>query len=100
MEVNPGTSTKRSRAKVKDPVAAEAAAPAKKRSTRKKSTPTIEAEAIPVLSTSIEVPSEATLNSMIATAAYYLAAERGFAPGHELDDWLEAERRIRSKHLS
>jgi hypothetical protein len=100
MEVNPGTATKRSRAKAKDPVAAEAAAPTKKRSTRKKATPTIEAEAIPVLSTSIEVPSEATLTSMIATAAYFLAAERGFAPGHELDDWLEAERRIRSKHLS
>ncbi|HMD73472.1 MAG TPA: DUF2934 domain-containing protein [Steroidobacteraceae bacterium] len=28
---------------------------------------------------------------MIATEAYYLAERRGFAPGHELDDWLEAE---------
>jgi hypothetical protein len=28
---------------------------------------------------------------MIAEAAYYKAAERGFAPGHELTDWLEAE---------
>jgi hypothetical protein len=28
---------------------------------------------------------------MIATAAYYLAERRGFAPGRELDDWLEAE---------
>lgn len=31
---------------------------------------------------------------MIATMAYFLAAERQFAPGHELDDWLEAERRV------
>ncbi|TRZ69301.1 MAG: DUF2934 domain-containing protein [Rhodocyclaceae bacterium] len=27
----------------------------------------------------------------IATAAYYKAATRSFAPGRELDDWLEAE---------
>jgi hypothetical protein len=31
---------------------------------------------------------------MIAMAAYYLAAERNFSPGRELEDWLEAERRI------
>lgn len=28
---------------------------------------------------------------MIATNAYYKAEERGFEPGHELDDWLNAE---------
>ena len=28
----------------------------------------------------------------IATAAYYNAERRGFAPGGELDDWLQAER--------
>ena len=27
----------------------------------------------------------------IATAAYYIAEARGFSPGRELDDWLEAE---------
>ena len=27
----------------------------------------------------------------IATAAYYKAEARGFMPGQELDDWLEAE---------
>ena len=31
---------------------------------------------------------------MIAERAYYLAAERGFAAGAELDDWLTAEREI------
>ena len=31
---------------------------------------------------------------MIAEAAYYCAEKRGFEPGHELDDWLEAEARI------
>jgi len=28
---------------------------------------------------------------MIAEAAYYRAEERGFEPGHDLEDWLEAE---------
>lgn len=29
--------------------------------------------------------------SMIAQAAYYRAERRGFAPGHEAEDWLAAE---------
>ncbi len=28
---------------------------------------------------------------MIAEAAYFRAEQRGFAPGHELGDWLDAE---------
>ena len=28
---------------------------------------------------------------MVATTAYYIAERRGFAPGHELEDWLAAE---------
>jgi hypothetical protein len=31
---------------------------------------------------------------MIAEAAYYFAEQRGFEPGHELEDWLAAEARI------
>ena len=31
---------------------------------------------------------------MIEEAAYFLAEKRGFSPGRELDDWLEAESRI------
>ena len=30
--------------------------------------------------------------TLIAELAYYKAEKRGFKPGHELDDWLEAER--------
>jgi len=30
----------------------------------------------------------------IAVSAYYRAEARGFAPGHELDDWLAAEREL------
>ena len=31
------------------------------------------------------------LNGYIAAAAYFKAESRGFEPGHELEDWLEAE---------
>lgn len=33
-------------------------------------------------------------HAMIAQHAYYLAEQRGFEPGYELDDWLIAERDI------
>ncbi len=33
-------------------------------------------------------------DELIRTAAYFRAERRGFAPGGELDDWLEAEREI------
>ena len=32
----------------------------------------------------------------IQVAAYFRAEHRGFAPCHELDDWLEAEREFNS----
>ncbi len=32
--------------------------------------------------------------AMIAEAAFFAAERRNFDPGHELDDWLEAERAI------
>jgi hypothetical protein len=31
---------------------------------------------------------------MIADAAYFRAERRNFAPGHELEDWLTAEREV------
>lgn len=33
-------------------------------------------------------------HQMIAEAAYLIAERRGFAPGHELSDWLGAEREV------
>ncbi len=30
----------------------------------------------------------------IAMAAYFLSEQRGFEPGHELDDWIEAEMQV------
>lgn len=32
---------------------------------------------------------------MIEEAAYFLAEKRGFSPGYELQDWLQAEAQIR-----
>ena len=34
--------------------------------------------------------------SMIRLYAYYLAEHRGFAPGHEIEDWLTAERQLQT----
>ncbi|HEY0942614.1 MAG TPA: DUF2934 domain-containing protein [Steroidobacter sp.] len=33
-------------------------------------------------------------HEMIATAAYFRAQQRGFEPGHELEDWLAAESEV------
>lgn len=33
---------------------------------------------------------------LIAKSAYYKAEERGFMPGHEIEDWLTAENEISS----
>jgi DUF2934 family protein len=34
---------------------------------------------------------------MIALAAYYRAQSRDFDPGHELEDWLEAEAEVNAQ---
>ena len=34
------------------------------------------------------------LSQMIATAAYFIAQQRNFSPGSELNDWLMAEQQI------
>lgn len=33
-------------------------------------------------------------HEMIATAAYFIAEQRGFVPGHEAEDWHRAEAAI------
>jgi hypothetical protein len=42
--------------------------------------------------TRAEMPRQ--LHERIEKRAYELAAQRGFAPGQEIDDWLQAEREI------
>jgi len=48
------------------------------------------------------MPDETSLttepNDEVAALAHQLYMERGGTHGHDVDDWLEAERRLRSKH--
>lgn len=45
-----------------------------------------------------EIPSYSdSREARIAEAAYWRAEQRGFAPGGELEDWLEAEREVDSR---
>jgi hypothetical protein len=37
--------------------------------------------------------------ALIAEAAYFRAEKRGFAPGHETEDWLAAEREVDARLL-
>ena len=41
-----------------------------------------------------EAMTEEARREAIAKAAYYLAEQRGFEPGHELEDWVAAEARV------
>ncbi len=36
---------------------------------------------------------------MVCEAAYYIAEQRGFSPGSELDDWLLAEAQINTENV-
>ena len=40
------------------------------------------------------IPSEAEMLEMISEAAYYRAEKRGFMPGLEHEDWLQAEAEV------
>lgn len=107
MESSPDTSpARRSRAKPKvvaaKPVETKSAPVKKPRAPRK--TPTTKAAATaPALVAEVQTveatldPAPKDVGTMIAMAAYYLAAARNFSPGHELDDWLEAERAVHAK---
>jgi hypothetical protein len=41
----------------------------------------------------------ANREASVATAAYFLAEKRDFAPGHELEDWLAAETQIAERYV-
>jgi hypothetical protein len=43
------------------------------------------------------MPSEPELRELIAQAAYYHAEKRGFRPGLEADDWLQAEAEVMAR---
>ena len=41
-----------------------------------------------------ELVMEEQTRTMIEEAAYFLAQKRGFSPGYEMQDWLQAEAQI------
>ena len=49
---------------------------------------------IPVQRTTGVTPSLVDRKRMVSEAAYYIAERRGFRPGNELHDWLQAERQV------
>jgi hypothetical protein len=95
----------------KERPAPERQAPAKAPKTRTTRTePTRTTRAEPSKATSsfgaharAEVSAE-EVRKLIAEAAYYRAKKRGFTPGHEVEDWVQAEaevlRRIGVDHSS
>lgn len=92
MEVTPdAVPPRRARTKAKSDAAPRAAK--KPRASRKP--PVVETTTVNVTALTHE-RSQEEMGGMIAIAAYFLAEQRDFTPGHELDDWLEAERRIHS----
>jgi hypothetical protein len=42
----------------------------------------------------IEIGDEEAKRRLIAEIAYLSAERRGFSPGYELDDWLQAEQEV------
>lgn len=97
MQMSPIASpSRRPRAK-----SADDRATAMSRKTRARKAPTGPAPAAKDEAIDIVAPhrDSAELQGMIATAAYFLAAERNFAPGRELEDWFEAERRVCGRYF-
>jgi len=96
MNLDPPTSiTKRTRAKT--PAAAtdspkKPTLTTKSARARKKPVASPAAEAAPVETTTSYTSEQ--LRSLIATAAYYRAAARNFAPGNDMEDWLVAEQQV------
>jgi len=69
-------------------------APAK-RAPRKRSKPAV-VEATPARTNFVDPQQR---NALIARAAYFRALNRGFAPGHEVADWLAAEAEVDAELL-
>ena len=69
-------------------------APRKNNSTPK---PDSEQRAAPIRTPTSNARADASpeeIRQLIAEAAYYRAKQRGFQPGHELEDWIQAESEV------
>jgi hypothetical protein len=112
MDVTPSTpSPKRTKSKSKVDAApkkepakkAAASVPAKIKKARI-AVPAAAVKPVESLTTTVEVLSTSGLTLSdrqheIAIAAYFLAEQRNFTAGHELDDWLQAERQVREARM-
>ena len=49
---------------------------------------------MPKKASAVAAAVKADFTATLAERAYFRALHRGFAPGHELDDWLAAEREV------
>jgi hypothetical protein len=59
--------------------------------------PVSEQRAEPLASELRSPPSHDEIQALIAEAAYYRAKRRGFAPAHEVEDWIEAEAEVMTR---
>lgn len=41
-----------------------------------------------------KAPAPEEVRKLVAEAAYYRAKKRGFTPGHEVEDWVQAEAEV------
>jgi hypothetical protein len=57
------------------------------------------AQAVPSrpAATDVSEASDAAVRKEIARLAYQLSEKRGFAPGHETEDWLAAEAQVKAR---
>ena len=81
--------------------------PSRKRGAAKTVSPAIVGDAVADVLESHDSPLDGLASvdpefrqEMIATAAYFIAEQRGFAPGHELADWRAAEEAINATLLT
>lgn len=71
----------------------ERPAPAKAPRTRTTKTPASKPQASFGAAARAEVSAE-EVRKLVAEAAYYRAKRRGFTPGHEVEDWVQAEAEV------
>lgn len=88
--------TRRPVAKTPTPAAGKSATPGKAPAVRRAAAP--KAPAAPKASSAPKVPAASSApvdrDEMVRVAAYFRALRRGFAPGYEVADWLEAQAEV------
>ena len=52
---------------------------------------------VPIAKTAVSKLSPEEVYRLIQESAYFKAKARGFAPGHEVQDWIEAEAEVRRR---